>query len=197
MYPPSSSAVDVGGIGAASVARAAHPGFARTSTCKRLQSLQVEKDVNSNAHRIWWTVDARKLASSDREAVSTAFNLGLPSGPAQFKIIIRPTVVSTDRRGSCFKKAKGKGSVELRCLEQMDSSTHQPLRFRLAVGSHGSWGEEARGPVEHNFADRALCSLPEPLREWDFGSHVDRQTQTFDVCLEILAGISDAWLGEV
>jgi len=167
-------------------------GHIRARCPPRSQSIEVEKDATTNIFRIWWTADARKLSSSDKEGASGAFNLGLSSGPAQFKMIIRASVVSTERRGSCFKKAKGKGCVEVRCLEQMDSSL--PLRFRLAVGKLRVWGEEARGPVEHNFADRALYSLPERVREWDFSQHVDKPSQTFDVCLEILGGASDAWL---
>merc|ERR1711884_1018808 len=54
----------------------------------RAQSLEVQRDHASGALRIRWVVDGRKLSSSDREAVSSAFDLALASGPSQFKMIL-------------------------------------------------------------------------------------------------------------
>jgi len=157
----------------------------------RAQSLEVEHDVAGGTFRIWWVVDARKLSGSDCQAASAAFTLALSRGSGQFKFILRPTASGTARGHASFKKAKGRGCVEVRCLEEVDGA--QPLTFRLAVGGRHVWGEEARGPFTHGFAERALYTLPEAVREWDFSSHVDRETQTFEVCLEISEGVSGAW----
>merc|ERR1719264_718397 len=154
-----------------------------------VQSLEVERDAANGTHRIWWVLDARKLSGSNREAVSPIFELVFATGLVQFKMILRSAVVDALRGGGSFKRAKGRGSVEVRCLEHLDDADDQLVRFRLAVGAMHRWGEEARGPVAHRFSQRTFCSLPEEIREWDFCRHVDRETHTFDVCLEILDGV--------
>lgn len=159
----------------------------RLRSC-RVPSLEVEHDAVSGSFRIWWTVDSRKLKGTDREAVSPGFELVLATGSAQFKMIIRPSSSRDSLGGASFRNAQGRGSVEVRCLERVDETQDQPLRFRLAVGACRTWGEEARGPMEHLFSGRALYKMPEATREWDFSRHADCQSQTFDVCLEILGG---------
>lgn len=156
---------------------------------RRAQTLEYEYHARSQVYRIWWTVDARKLKSSDREAVSPGFALGFPR-PVQFKMVIRPSAVHGSRGGASFKKAKGKGSVELRCLEQVERGRDPPLNFRIAVGSGRNFGEAPRGPVRHDFSERATCGLPDNLKEWDFSRHVDHETQMLSICLEILGGVT-------
>lgn len=154
----------------------------------RAPVLQRVMSITSQVYRIRWTVDARKLKSTDREAVSPSFDLSL-GVPLQFKMVVRPKVVNEGRGGASFKKAKGKGAVELRCLAEVDPGANPNVNFRIAVGNgSGTSLEPARGPVRHNFTERAICGLPEGQDEWDFGQHVDQETQTFMVCLEILSG---------
>lgn len=151
--------------------------------------MEVEYNAAYRAYRIWWVVDARKLKSSDREAVSPGFELDLPI-PVHFKMIVRPSPVHGSRGGASFKKARGKGSVEIRCLEQVEEEDDPSLTFRLAVGADRNWGEEPRGPVQHRFSEKAIYSLPEAKKEWDFSRHVNNETQTFDVCFEIIGGVA-------
>mmetsp|Transcript_106438 Transcript_106438/g.266735 ORF Transcript_106438/g.266735 Transcript_106438/m.266735 type:complete len:389 (+) Transcript_106438:92-1258(+) len=134
--------------------------------------------VSSSAHLIRWTVDAKKLNSSDREAVSPSFGLEVGK-PAMFKLKIKPKKVHDLRGGASFKKAKGKGSVELLCLEDVASI----VNFRVAVGSGQDPGEPLGGPVTHDFSEGKTCGLE---ATWDFSKHVDEETQTFVVVLEIL-----------
>jgi len=147
--------------------------------------------VPSSLDRIRWTVDARKLKSTDREAVSPMFELSF-SKIVNFKILIRPKVVSSVRGGACFKKAKGKGSVELRCLDEVTAAMNPIVTFRISVGSgtDPARQEPPRGPVRHDFTKKAICGLPAGQEEWDFSKAVDEATQTFVVCLEVLAGTS-------
>jgi len=156
---------------------------------KRDQTLQRAFSVASNIHRIRWTVDARKLKSTDREAASPTFHLSC-SSPMEFKLVIRPRKVEDSRGGACFRKARGKGTVQLRILTGVDETTSPIVTFRIAVGSQ-SHRHRPRGPVKHNFADRPICGLPEGKDEWDFTKTVDEATQTFVVCLEVLSGMSD------
>jgi hypothetical protein len=158
---------------------------------KRERDLTLQRafSVASSIHRIRWTVDARKLKTTDREAVSPTFHLSCGS-PMEFKLVIRPKKIEDARGGACFRKARGKGTVQLRILTGVDETTSPTVTFRIAVGSQ-SHRNRPRGPVKHNFADRPICGLPEGKDEWDFQKTVDEATQTFVVCLEVLSGISD------
>lgn len=149
--------------------------------------LGVELDVNGLHPVLRWTADARKLKSNDREAVSPEFQLTFQQEQAvKFKMVIRPTAVSTLRGGMAFKKAKGKGSIELRCLDA--AIMIPPVSFRLAVCSGRDLANPELppgAPVSHDFKTRTICLGQE---EWDFTRAVDEATQTFVVCLEILPG---------
>jgi len=160
-----------------------------SETRKRDQTLQRAFSVASSIHRIRWTVDARKLKTTDREAVSPTFPLACGS-PTEFKLVIRPKKIEDARGGACFRKARGKGTVQLRILSSVDETTSPTVTFRIAVGSQ-SHKHRPRGPVRHNFADKPICGLPEGKDEWDFGKTVDEATQTFIVCLEVLSSLSD------
>lgn len=157
------------------------------SDVPRAPVLERAFSVPSQIYRIRWTVDARKLKGTDREAVSPGFELSFRRF-VTFKMVIRPKQVHDLRGGASFKKAKGKGSVELRCLEKVEAAAAPIVTFRIAVGSGQSGGEPPRGPVTHDFSDRAICGLAETEKEWDFSKHVDQETQTFVVVLEILSG---------
>merc|ERR1740123_732934 len=55
--------------------------------------LQRAMSVTSQVYRVTWTVDARKLKGSDREAVSPPFELSFTK-EVQFKMVIRPKTVN-------------------------------------------------------------------------------------------------------
>merc|ERR550532_898281 len=58
---------------------------------RRAQTLEIVEIPECKAYRITWIVDARKLTSSDREAVSPGFELTLTTPAAQtaqFKMIL-------------------------------------------------------------------------------------------------------------
>uniref|UniRef100_A0A7S1EY76 Uncharacterized protein n=1 Tax=Noctiluca scintillans TaxID=2966 RepID=A0A7S1EY76_NOCSC len=130
-----------------------------------------------------WPNDARKLDSMDKQAVSPEFEIHYPGlGPKQFKMVIYPRVVNDQRRGAGFKKAKGRGRVELKCMEESVPASLPDVAFRIGVGS-GDKVQPFRGPVRHNFYERAFGCLPND-DEWNFGASVD-ETGTFTVVLEI------------
>merc|ERR1719210_698683 len=120
---------------------------------KRAMALQRAFSVASSIFRIRWTVDARKLVSMDREHVSPAFDLSFGE-PVQFKMIMRPKVMSDEKGGGSFKKARGRGTIKLRCLNDVDTSVRPVVNFRIAVGS-GDPAKQAkpRGPVRHDFSE--------------------------------------------
>ncbi|CAE8710370.1 unnamed protein product [Polarella glacialis] len=165
---------------------------------KRAQVLQRAFSVASSIYRIRWTVDARKLISTDREAVSPSFELSFFAGPVVFKMILRPRQISSERGGACFRGSRGKGTVELRCMAESDTAEKLAVTFRLGVGSSNNSNSSSnsnsmklRGPVRHDFSEKQTSGLPPGQAEWDFRRAVDEDTQTFVVCLEILSGAAN------
>jgi len=153
---------------------------------KRALALQRAFSVASSIYRIRWTVDARKLVSTDREHASPSFDLSFGE-PVQFKMIMRPKVINNEKGGCCFKKARGRGKILLRCLNDVESVVKPVVTFRIAVGS-GNPAKQAipRGPVRHDFSESPITGLPEAHQQWDFTKAVDKSKHTFVVCLEVM-----------
>jgi len=104
-----------------------------------------------------------------------------------FKMIIRSKAVNGARGGAHFRKASGRGFVELKCkAEVAEVEQIGNINFWISVGN-GPHAHDPRGPVSHNFASSsAVCALPEENDEWDFSSVVDEPSQTFLVSLDIM-----------
>lgn len=153
----------------------------------RAPVLQRAFSVNSAIFRIHWTVDAKVLKSSDREKVSPPFEVSMGGKEIQFKMCLRPTVTSESRGGASFRKAKGKGTVDLRCLNEIDPANSCYMTFRVAVGK-GSDAYRVSSTVRHDFSEKAICPLPDTEDEWDFKTVTDEDSQTFVVVLEVVGG---------
>jgi len=135
------------------------------------QTLPMEFCDETGYFRTLWRADARKLRGNERNAVSPPFET-MP-----FKMILYP------KGGVSFKKAKGKGLVQLKCEADLPEATAN-FRFRVSIGT-GEKQQAARGPKVHNFAACAVCGLDKDEEDWDFESVVDPESATFVVCLEI------------
>lgn len=132
------------------------------------QTLTRAFSVGSGAFRINWTVSATKLRSADKNAVSPPFELsfGGQHSSTKFKLMLFPKVSSEGKGGSSFRKAKGKGFIQLKC----EADLHEvagTLKFRLFVGS-----QPPRGPVTHDFSHSAVKGLPKDLETWDLEKSV-------------------------
>jgi len=136
-------------------------------------ALKCEVSENGSTH-VHWSVDARKLYSTDVRVVSPQFLLELPGcGQQAFKVALHPRVVINNKRGGGFKKAKGKGSVMLKCEAQLlEAECVGHVQFSVRVG-RGSLMQQPRGPVTNDFAEKSCCGLPEGSDEWDFRSIAD------------------------
>jgi hypothetical protein len=161
----------------------------------------------SGRTRVLWAVDARRLESQDKQAVSHVFEIELPAPrtgkvtegadenataaeeAAQverqaFRLLVHPTPKNDGRRGAGFKKSKGKGRIELKCEAQRPSDASDII-FRMGIG-RGEHKQPTRGTVAYNFADGgSCCGLPKSQEEWNFAQAVD-STRTFLVVLEIM-----------
>jgi len=146
-------------------------------------AVSVNDDV---VHRVRWTVDARKLKSKDKEAVSPAFTIG--EDGIEFKMILRPRETSEAKGGGSFKKARGRGVVLLRCLERLTPDTSDWTTFQISIGNPADAANQRqpRGPVEHNFGLKPIGGLPQGQDQWNFSQVVDKNTETFVVILEVL-----------
>jgi len=142
--------------------------------------------INSEGEtsHVHWAVDGRKLFSTDVRVVSSQFLIDIPGeGPQPFKITLVPKLVINNKRGGGFKKAKGKGSVMLKCEAGVLQSP-STLSFTLRVGN-GAKLQPPRGPVLNNFSEKSLCGLPEGQDEWDFRSLVDEEADLLLVHIQI------------
>jgi len=145
--------------------------------------LQVVTAPNTNTTRIAWVVDAKKLFSKDRCFVSPAFEL--PMGcQVPFKVILQAKKKSQARGGENFCRARGIGSVHLKCeaaSEALPACT--ALTFTIAVGQ-----EPPRGPVRHDFACGSVAGLPSdgPKPEyWNLRGSIDAPSQSLTIYLEV------------
>jgi len=145
-------------------------------------SLSHTYSIGSDAHRVWWNVDARKLKGADKHTISPPFNLSLRGEVCDrefpFKMTIYAKAVSDGKGGGSFKKARGRGYVQLKCEGDCQDALAETV-FRITVGQ-----EPPRGPVRHNFAQSSVCGLPKEHQEFNFSKQVDEDTNLFVVCLE-------------
>lgn len=142
----------------------------------------------TGVHRVYWTLDAKRLNGSCRTAVSPAFEI-MKGGPPSFKMMLTPKATNHGRGGGSFKKSKGKGVIQLKCEADMQCFPSSPITFTIAVGKSREdvKNEMRRGPVVHDFVvQNGLCSLPKDQDTWDFNQFVDEASQTLVICLEIL-----------
>jgi hypothetical protein len=129
-----------------------------------------------------WRVYANNFKSNDRVAVSPPFNLwGAP-----FRMMLQPKVSSENKGGSSFRKAQGKGSLQLKCESKVQDSAAARFRFNFVIGSSKKRLEAPRGPISHDFSTGGIVGLRKGEDEWDFSRSVDNKSDTFVVCLEIL-----------
>jgi hypothetical protein len=144
--------------------------------------------VFGSLHHVAWQVDAKKLDSQDKQAVSPQFVIDLPElGPQPFKIALYPKIVNDGKRGASFKKAKGKGKVVLKCEAQLPQGCPE-IGFRIGIG-RGDKLQQPRGPVAHNFSEQSVRGLAKREEEWDFNVAVD-ESGTFVVSLALAPSVA-------
>lgn len=127
-----------------------------------------------------WAVDGRKLRSNDKRAVSPVFSLvvGAARQCVPFKLILNAKTVNAGKGGGCFKKARGRGLVQLKCEDQ-PSPLLGPVKFRIVVGA------EERGPIMHDFSYSAIAGFPNGRDEFDFNQVLNHDTMTFIVSVVV------------
>jgi len=135
--------------------------------------------IDPQGNRISWTVEAGKLKTSNQQLVSDEFDL-FCMRPVKFKMILQARKMHNGRGGNMFKTAKGRGYVELKCLEDLDAADDPIKYFRISLGVDSRISE---WPKKHDFSDIKIKRWPE---EFDFQTHADKsESKTFTVVLEV------------
>jgi len=130
-----------------------------------------------------WTIDAKKLLSKDNVIVSPSFDVAMER-LLPFRMMLLPREVSDKKGGHCFKKARGAGSVQLKCeVDLEDIAFDTTVTFSLST-----CGKKRRGPVTHDFAHAGVCGLPKGEQTFYFGDFIDVSSQTFSIELEAWTG---------
>eukprot|EP00931_Biecheleriopsis_adriatica_P120513 TRINITY_DN95641_c0_g1_i1.p1 TRINITY_DN95641_c0_g1~~TRINITY_DN95641_c0_g1_i1.p1 ORF type:complete len:437 (-),score=102.64 TRINITY_DN95641_c0_g1_i1:8-1255(-) len=128
--------------------------------------------------QVQWAVDARRLVANDKTVVSPAFEM--PSKLlGVFKIMLSASS-SALKGGATFRNSSGKGAISLKCENADGSQSKASISFAA-----GDSRRTLRGPVEHDFTQIGVCTLPQDQQEWDFNKAVDHASRTFLVTLRI------------
>lgn len=153
-------------------------------------------------HQVIWTVDARKLNSNDKQAVSPPFDLRFNNTYPEvtFKLMIYPKAdpkaeqpktehasrkseETVSRGAACFKKSNS-GTIQLKCESDL-SNSKTSVSFQLTIGN-----SEMRLPLRpketptlHTFSQSAMAGLPKEagLDIWNLSDVVDWKSTTFYV----------------
>jgi len=155
----------------------------RTAECRAVPvkfGVQLHRSETTTA--VQWTVDAKKLQSTDRVVVSSPFVMPLGGQLLPFRMMLLPKVVCKRRGGHCFKRAQGRGSVQLKCdASDVPQDADARIQYAMRVGRGRS-----RGPTEHDFREAMVCGLPRDHEDWNFAEAEDIDSKTFTVYLEVL-----------
>lgn len=167
------------------VAGSTDPPLDSTKTsASRDETLQRRRDEETGLCTIRWLVDASVLTKNMLQVPSPEFSLHL-SDEVHFKLILE-AMQTAGRGGRSFKKANGKGVVQVKCMNP-EKHSDPCVRFTLSVEPPNGEAAAPRGPVTHDFSKEGVnCSLPTNDAVWDCEKCVDKETQRFAVCLEEL-----------
>lgn len=164
----------------------------------KVQMLVQSEDSEKGAVTVVWTVDAKKLKGSDRIAVSPPFEVACVS--RRFKMMLCPRSIPDKKGGACFKKAGGRGFVQLKCETGETAAGLGTVCINISVGpgrADSAWQSPLKEPVHHDFDECGVCSFgakseaapPDSADkdDWNFLQAVNEASQTFAVRLELQA----------
>lgn len=140
------------------------------------RELRIEHADNGRIN-VHWPIDVKKLRSTDKHIVSPSFEIHPGSS---FKLMLRPKSTGDGFQSQAsFKKARGRGSVELKLTSDMETAPE--LRFRISVGKG-----LPRGPAKHDFNNSSVGGLAQNDEVFDFVSTVNAKSSVVFISLEVL-----------
>ncbi|CAE7881607.1 unnamed protein product [Symbiodinium sp. KB8] len=141
--------------------------------------------LDENRELVNWYVDATKFDSNSERLLSPEFVLHFPghAEPFTFRMVILATQTG-GKHGAGFKKAKGRGSIELKCSSAVPSGVDSVTAL-VTIGE-GARKQIGAKPTEHNFGDKTCCQLPNGEEaDWDFKQSVSRDAKCLEIAVEI------------
>jgi hypothetical protein len=154
------------------------PPFLPLDATEESRELSCTKDEAGNL-LVTWPVDSRKLVSTDKQVISPQF----AAAGAYFRLMLKPTSVGEKKGQASFRKAKGRGFIEVKLVDGVAPK----ISFYLSVGVDDKEGspQVPRGPVQHDFGNGIVCGLPPDKQEWNFAEAVESSTGTFQVQMKV------------
>jgi hypothetical protein len=174
-------------------AAAAWPQLGATTVSPPMRSATVLHPSTNRSSEIVWRVDSRKLNGHDKQAVSPSFDLWCGESPsrATFTLMMHAKEITkgdSDKEDNLdsklklartsFKKSSGYGYLQLKCQTGIAKDIPMVVKFTLSIGDGEGQDRGPRGPVTHNFAEKAVKGLPGELELWDFKGAVDTDSET-------------------
>lgn len=122
--------------------------------------------------KVQWPVDAKKFNSKDKTIISPSFEISTGSS---FKLMLKPLSAGVRKGQESFKKARGRGFVELKSMEDGTA-----MRLRISVGA----GTQ-REPVNFDFSQNSVCRIGTIDEHFDFAAGLDPTSSTCVITLEV------------
>lgn len=166
--------------------------FAGAGSAADLQDRPAPKCItcdDAGVNTITWTVDAMKFDSPDKTFVCPGvFEVLFPDqDKKQFLLSIKPTEVSQERRGGGFKKAKGRGKVHVKCLEDEKDlpSTYPQVALSVFLGRGSRMQKMHEKPILHRFSAKCIVELPAGKEDLDFKAAVEEPFKTVTITVRM------------
>mmetsp|Transcript_110329 Transcript_110329/g.276220 ORF Transcript_110329/g.276220 Transcript_110329/m.276220 type:complete len:109 (+) Transcript_110329:3-329(+) len=101
---------------------------------------------------------------------------------------IYPIAKNDARGGGGFKRAQGKGRVELKCEGHFAEGKGAMVQFCIGIGDKDKHLDQpARGPVVHDFAEQSCAGLVKEEEQWEFTKAVDDSNKRVIIRVQVQA----------
>lgn len=132
-----------------------------------------------------FTVSKKKLQSREPTVVSSVFAVPMGDAFVNFKVVVAAKHLNNRRGGCCFRTAKGKALLQLKC-EGTPPMHASRIKFSFRLGS-GVQSEAPRDPVVHDFSQTMVGRLPQDQEEWDLLAAMDPETEACTIYVETIS----------
>jgi len=134
--------------------------------------------------QVSWYADGQKLDSHSEKLISPEFKLALPGQePQTFRLMILARQTG-GKHGAGFKKASGRGLIELKCVGDVSPNTPE-VGLRISVGSGIRRARSCEDLIWHNFSEKNCCPMQETNEDWDLLSAVSKDSKCAEIRLEV------------
>eukprot|EP00930_Biecheleria_cincta_P081742 TRINITY_DN7103_c0_g1_i1.p1 TRINITY_DN7103_c0_g1~~TRINITY_DN7103_c0_g1_i1.p1 ORF type:complete len:431 (-),score=56.67 TRINITY_DN7103_c0_g1_i1:403-1695(-) len=154
----------------------------RVETHVRPGMLEYSRSADG-VEQVSWHADGQKLDSHSEKLLSPEFKLALPGQePQTFRLMILATQTG-GKHGAGFKKARGRGLIELKCLGDVSPNTSN-VGLRMSVGS-GTRARSCEDVIWHSFSEKNCCAMQKAGEDWDLLSAVSKDSKCAEIRIEV------------